>query len=170
MTRRFRRGVSRGPKNNIWSVILIEDLTIATTAIEADIVTLSDIQAAGTGFERFTLLRVRGWISVSKNVANQINSTLFMAIYTVDTDAAVADPSNANFYTEEDVLWTGGINQVANGAGAVESQSPVLMPVDVKAMRKIDSGRDVRFSAIGSAAGGQRISAVFRGLTRKGGN
>ena len=171
MARRgVRRGFSKGPKNNVWSVIVIEDLTIGTSTTEADIVTSSDLQAPLSGFQRFTLLRIRGWISVSKAVANTVASSLFMMIYTIDTDAGVSDPTNANDYVEEDVLWTWGHAQAANGAGAVESNDSVFIPVDVKAMRKIDSFRDVRFAVVSTGVGGVLLSAVLRGLTRKGGN
>ena len=65
-SRRVRRAGGRGPKNNVWSVVLIENQVVDTTTIEGDIVNSGDLQAAASGFQRFTLLRIRGWLSVSR--------------------------------------------------------------------------------------------------------
>ena len=167
--RRARYSSSRGPKNNVWSVVLIEDLVIDTIVTEADIVNAGDLQAAATGFQRFTLLRIRGWVSISKDVTSVVDSTLFMMIYATDNDAGVVDPSSAASYTDEDVLWTYGVKQEGYLAANTVSSSHTVQ-VDVKAMRKIDTSRNIRFAVVSSVAGLQRISAVFRGLTRKGGN
>ncbi len=168
--RRFRSAVSRGPKNNIWSVVLVDQQTVATTAIEGDIVNAADLQASATGFQRFTLLRIRGWLSFSKPVANQSAANIFFLIYTTDADAGVVSPINATTYATEDILYTQGLDFAANGAGAVEATTPLNFDIDVKAMRKIDTSRDVRFSVVSSIAGGISMSAVLRGLVRKGGN
>jgi len=170
MTRRRRAVASRGPKNNIWSVILIENLVISTTTIEADIITAQDIQATTTGFQRYTLLRIRGWVSMAKAVTSTTHVSMFMCIYVTDADAGVIDPTSANAYVDEDILWTGGALFEASGAGAVEPAQPLQFNIDVKAMRKIDTGRDVRFAVVATNAGNVRMSATLRALTRKGGN
>ena len=168
--RRARRSVSRGPKNNVWSVILIDEQTVDTSSIEGDIVNAGDLQAPLSGFQRFTLLRIRGWLSITKAVANTTSAAIFMVIYTTDADAAVIDTRVADNYTDEDILWTGGVAFAANGAGAVEQSPGVQFDIDVKAMRKIDTSRDVRFSFTSTAVGAIVVSGLLRALVRKGGN
>ena len=168
--RRFRSAVSRGPKNNIWSVVLLDEVVVGTAAVEGDIVNAAELQGAGTGFQRYTLLRIRGWLSVSKPVASVVAQNLFMIIYTTDANAGTVDALNATTYAVEDILWTGGVGYPANGVGAVEAQPPTQIHVDVKAMRKIDTSRDVRFAFEGSAVGTMTVSGLLRGLVRKGGN
>jgi len=169
-SRRFRRAVSRGPKNNIWSVVLIDELIVDAAGSEGDIVNSTDLQASATGFQRFTLLRIRGWLSFSKAVTSQVATNLMMIIYVTDSDATGVGALNATTYSKEDVLWTYGLDYAANGAGAVEAQTPITVNVDVKAMRKIDTSRDVRFSVVASSAGLIKMSGILRGLVRKGGN
>jgi len=162
--------VSRGPKNNIWSVILIDNQVVDTTVVEGDIVNNGDLQAAATGFQRFTLLRVRGWLSITKPPENTVAASIFMIIYVTDLNAGTVDPTNATKYTEEDILWTGGVQFEGAGAGAVEVATPIVLDIDVKAMRKIDTSRDVRFSFLSTGVGGIVVSGLMRGLVRKGGN
>jgi len=52
----------------------------ATTVVEGNIVEASDLQAPLSGFQRFTLLRVRGWLSFSKDPVNTANSGIFIII------------------------------------------------------------------------------------------
>ena len=168
--RRFSRSISRGPKNNVWSVVLLDEVVVDTGVVEADIVNAGDLQAAATGFQRFTLLRVRGWLSISKDAANLGGTSVFMIVYTTDNDAGTVSPIVAATYTDEDVLWSAGADFPAAGTANISLMAPTQIELDVKAMRKIDTSRNVRFSIIGSSAGAVTVSGVLRGLVRKGGN
>ncbi len=170
MARRSRRGFSRGPKNNIWTVVQIEDLVISLTPFEANIVQPSEIQGAATSFQRFTLLRIRGWLSAAPNVVNVAAGSFVWAIYVTDEDAVVRGPLDTILYTDDDVLATGGVQFGISGAGAVERNVGKTWDIDVKAMRKIDSGKEVRLTVESSVGNLTMISGVIRGLVRKGGN
>jgi len=101
---------------------------------------------------------------------NTANSGIFIIIYTTDADAGTVSPLNATSYTDEDILWTGGCDFNGAGAGAVEQTAGYLLDVDVKAMRKINTSRDVRFAVESTGSGGVKMSGILRALTRKGGN
>jgi len=164
-----RRSVSRGPKNNIWSVVLLESAAIGAGITEGDIVNASDMQAPLTGFQRYTLLRIRGWLAVSKAIGATADAG-FMMIYVTDADSATDDPSVAATYTDEDILWTGGYEFSPFVVGALEPSQNVRIDIDVKSMRKIDTSRDVRFAFTQNLNGSTTVSGVLRALVRKGGN
>ena len=167
----MRGGAGRGPKNNVWTVLVLEDQAVDNAVIEGDIVNNTELEPAASGLQRYTLLRIRGWLSVSRDPVLTTDVTLFMAIYLTDLNAGTVDASNATKYTEEDVIWTAGVNFAGAGAGAVEVAPPARFDVDVKAMRRFTSGSDVRITFIGNqAASGLLVSGVMRALVRKGGN
>ncbi len=165
-----RRSVSRGPKNNIWSVVLIDGVSVGSGITEGDIVNAGDLQAPLTGFQRYTLLRIRGWLSIAHGIAALADQSVFMIIYVTDADAGTQDPSDATTYTDEDILWTGGLQLAGYVAGAVTPQKGTDINIDVKAMRKIDTSRDIRFAFTQTTNGDTLVSGVLRALVRKGGN
>jgi len=171
MSRRMRRGVSRGPKNNIWSVVQIEDTSISTTPVLAVIAKSSEWQGSGTSFQHATLLRIRGWLSLAKNISQLASGSCQMAIYVVDEDAANISALSTALYTDEDVIWTGGVQFPDTGVGNVEGAGgPTQFDVDVKSMRKIRTGSEVRLTLTSSETGLCQASGVIRALIRKGGN
>ncbi len=168
MARRLRRSISRGPKNNVWSVVLLEQALVDDTpTVEAVIVAAGEWQPASSGFEHATLLRIRGWLTASASFVASDSQVLFAMIYVVDKDAASANPLNATSYAEEDVLWTGGWAWPQRGTGAVERDVSQQMLIDVKSMRKIDSGRDVRLALRASSTTVLEVSGIVRALIRK---
>ena len=170
--RRFGRAVRRGPKNNIWTVILMDELTVGTTAIEVNIVQGSDWTGSVGGFQRATVMRVRGWLSVSADPTLTVATSYFMMIYVTDEDTAVQDPSALQTYADEDILWTGGFALAAGNAGAVEQRKAVYDTViDIKSMRKLSIGQELRLSMISGDSGAAiSVAGLLRGLVRKGGN
>ena len=165
-----RGGYSRGPKNNIWSVIQIEQATLDGTVVDADIVQSSEWQGSGTSFQRATLLRIRGWLSVTQTAVDTDAGTAVFAIYVVDANAAAISPRNTSLYTDEDVLWTWGTQFGGRGVGAVETAQAFNATIDVKSMRKLNTAMDVRLAMIATSAAPCLVSGVVRGLIRKGGN
>ena len=168
MTRRVRRGRSSGPKNNIWSVVQMEDVSISTTPVDVVIMAPGEWQPAGSGFEHATLLRIRGWLSASKGTAVGVGS-LQMAIYVVDEDALTIGALTTALYAEEDVIWTGGVQFGASSA-SVEAPPSVPFNIDIKSMRKISSATDIRLTLESSVTGLCFVSGLMRALIRKGGN
>jgi len=170
MARRRGRSVSRGPKNNIWTVVILDVVSITTSVTEANIVEPDDWQPSTSGFERATLLRIRGWLCAA-SIPTDVNAASLMAmIYVCDADDSVNSPSAVASYTKEDVLWSYGWSWPGANAASVEKPSSTTVMVDVKAMRKISSAQEVRLSVVGSDATTATVSGVLRALIRKGGN
>jgi len=164
----FRR--PRGPKNNAWSILIVEEQAVSTVAIEADVVNSGEWES-GSSFERATLLRLRGNLSVSMPKTNTTINTIFLAIYLVDLNAGVKAPNTVAFYTDEDVLWSTAVLFQAGVAGSLEVPPTVQIPVDIKSMRKMTSGTEIRLTMISTtAAQNINVSGVLRGLIRMGGN
>ena len=152
--------------NNVWTAVVMAQVLMDTTSQQAVIVTPDEWQAASTGFKHATLLRIRGWISIAKVQAVDTAQGIFLAIYVDDQTSGSASPGVAATYNTEDILWSGGVSFAGSDAASLESLTSFNLDVDVKAMRRIDSGESVRFvftSTVNSAA---VISGVLRGLVR----
>ena len=168
---RQRRSVraSRGPKNNIWTVVQVSNAAQSSSPSGADIVIASD-WVASAGFERATLLSIRGYISAAPDVVDVSTGSLAMLIYIADKDTANVDPQAVATYTEEDVLWTGGAQASGQGIAAIEARPSFNWEVNVKSMRRITNGEDVRIGAAASVGLDWRWTFVLRALLRRGGN
>ena len=167
VTRRLQRAASRGPKNNVWTAILMDELAVDNTpAVDAVIVDKSDWSGA-SGNEKATLLRIRGYVNVSKATGGATH--MYMAIYVADKDTGVLSVSGVAAYVDEDILWTHGVNLPSSTAGTV---MPVYVDIDVKSMRRINSSQEVRLTMQGDIGNTtvMIVSGVIRGLVRKGGN
>jgi len=167
---RVRRSYSksRGPKNNIWTALVLSEVAIATSVVESTIVTPGDWSGqVGTGFEKATLLRTRGWLSASLNQVSTIHASLFMMIYVTDAGDATHSPSLAASYATEDVLWSAGYIWGPGNASALERTPTMYFSVDIKSMRKFDSAKQLRLSLVSTASAGLEVSGVLRGLMRK---
>ncbi len=169
---RRRRGFSarRGPKNQIWTVIVIEDVAVANTAVDSIIVASSDWSRGGS-FEKATVLRTRRWLSISTSPTQTVKAGFFAAIYAVDEDNTAVAAHLPALYSDEDVLWTGGFMIPAGNATAVERPAAFNFDIDVKSMRKINNGQELRLATVVGASGlTTRMSGVIRALVRIGGN
>ncbi len=170
---RVTRAVSCGPKNNLWAVVIAERVTIAAGGQTADqLLTTADwSRGAVGGSERATILRVRGYMSFTgKNAVGARGSAALMAYLTVVDEDITTDvsPGVASTYIDEDILWTRGHSWSAVAAG--ENRADVYWDVDVKAMRKIRIGQDLRMVWSNFAVETLERSMVLRTLIRIGGN
>jgi len=173
---RSRRAAGRrssGPKNNIWTTVIADRVTVAANGQTADVIVATTDWARGSvgGSERATILRVRGWMSFAgKRIAGAVGSAGLMAYLTVvDEDISTdADPKTAATYIDEDILWTHGASLSA--AAVAESRASVFWEVDVKAMRKIRIGQELRMVWANLGAESIERSMVLRALLRVGGN
>jgi len=168
--RRAFRSTSRGPKDQVWAtVILVNQVVDDDPTIQFNLVQPTDWTAVGSA-ERATVLRVRGWLAFSPPLG--VPSTMFSIISLMDEDIGVggSSPVDAATYGDEDILWTYG-QSVAVTAAATDIVIPTIN-VDIKSMRKITSGMDLRISleSAGPAAAGWTINGVLRSLVRRGGN
>jgi len=166
---RIRRTYAKksGPKNNVWTAVTLANVVVSTTTIEVDIVDPDEWQPATTGFEHATLLRIRGWLSLSRNETNDASGTMFMMIYVTDEDDGVHDPSLPATYNTEDVIWTSGCAFSSQQASSLEVGPTIQLDVDVKAMRKIDSSRQVRLALVATSNNLVLVGGVLRALVRK---
>ena len=169
-SRRRARQERSGPKNQLWTALLIEELLFDDTpAEEANLVEAAD-WSLGTGFERATLLRVRGWINVIRSFSSAGNATAFMAIYKTDADDPVRAFDNVAEYVDEDILWTAGVLSPPSSA-TPSGASVIRLEVDIRVMRKITVSDQIRVSFVhGDAGDSSIVSAVLRSLVRVGGN
>ena len=163
------RGKSSGPKNQLWTAVLFNGAPVSDSpAIEGGIVEPADWSSAA-GFEKATLLRIRGWLSIVPVASSASAGTCFIAIYKVDADDPVRAFDNVVEYVDEDVIWTGGVSWTA--ATATPDLVPKTLVVDVKSMRKIDVAQEIRVSFVCGAVNDDcLVSGVLRALVRKGGN
>ena len=93
---------------------------------------------------------------------------MFCYVTLMDEDAPVAAADLVQTYTDEDILWTGGGAMTVtdtNATGIV-----VDMPIDIKAMRKMRRGQELRLVVTNPSATVQVANFVIRALLRKGGN
>jgi hypothetical protein len=144
VARRALRRAVRRHRDLIWVTTLIQASILESTPVDiADIVLPADWSAGNTGFDRATLLGIRGWYNILQStVGTSADATAaFMAFYM--TDALVVanpfDPSVAAQYNAVDILWTDGL---AIGATAMPAQASTQ--VNIKAKRKITSQSNVR--------------------------
>jgi len=169
--KRVSRGAaSRGPKNNVWTTVLADAFGIATGATQQfNVVQDNDWTTVG-GQERATVLRIRGWLALHNKITTGVlpEGSWFAYLTVQDEDAPAAVADVALTYAEEDILWTdGGVFTVTdtNATGHVSYRR-----IDVKAMRKIRTGQELRLVVTNSVANTIDFSAVVRALLRRGGN
>jgi len=156
MPRRPSRGsrrFSKGKKDWLWTAFVSDLGTISTTAIGFDIVEGSMWERSGTGRERATLTRIRGWLSVRTLIANaQYNA----AIIRLHNGRGTPDPSDASVLVNDDILWT---YSTLSTADAVTTQE-----VDVPVKRKLSSADDIRFVEISDTVNAFSSSYTLRSL------
>jgi len=163
--RRTTRSFRRGPRNLIWASVAFDQVNVDNTpAIEGNIVEPSD-WVSGIGQQSATLKRIRGYLSISK-VASAVQG-MYMAIYKSDEDTGVLSVNGVAAYTDEDILWTGGVvlPETPTGEGAAKT-----IIIDVKAQRKVLAGEDIRI-ALQAFVGNtivMQVSGILRGLVDKG--
>ncbi len=171
MARNRSRSVKRGPKNQVWTTILNQSVTIIAGATKTGTNIVQDDDWSGAnGQERATILRVRGWFSLVNKFATGsfAGGGFFAYVGLYDNDELSAPANLAGTYAAEDIMATWGKEFAFTDTGTVgDVWSEVI---DIKAMRKIRTGQALRFVATNSTANDAKISLVIRALVRKGGN
>ena len=170
--RRFSRAVGprKGPKNLVWASVLASSQNVGTgTFLSFNIVQDNDWVRA-SGLERATLLRIRGWWSwITKDATGSHDGgPIFAYIGIYDEDETSADPSQVATYGEEDILWTSGLELPFTDSGAGQTQ--FNEKIDVKAMRRIRKGQEVRLVIANKGVSDGELTLLVRGLLTIGGN
>jgi len=143
---KFRR--SRAVKRNrdlIWVTTIFQASLIETPGIDiADVVLPADWQS-GTGFDRATLLGVRGWICISQTAAGTAADIpgIWTAMYIcgIDSPANTFDPYLAIDYVNYDTLWSYGY------VGEASTRTQPSVQLNIKSKRKLTTGQEVRYAA-----------------------
>jgi len=172
MANRARGRVQRGRQvrgQNVWSVVLWTDLTIASGGlVSVDVISDSDWVPAG-GTARATIKRTRGWaVTNSKDdaAAHAFNiQYLYLGVY--DEDEASLGGELVSTYVDEDIMWTGGGMQPFQDA-AFPGSAALHWEVDSKAQRRIKNGQELRFVITNVSTDTVETSGVMRSLLTRG--
>jgi len=168
--RHANRAVSRrGPKNNLWTVVKPSISLASGLTSEISIVQDSDWER-GASLEHATVLRVRGWMGMLTKIATGVSGTgvIFAYIAVQSEDAASDSAALVGTYADNDILWTGGWHLPFTEDLA--TQLAWNFTIDVKSMRKIHTGQELRLVVTNSNPGALAITGVVRALLRIGGN
>jgi len=114
-----------------------------------------------------TLLRMRGWLEICVNeITADINFAYMIVAYVLDDDEdpSTSPPGSVGTYTHEDVLWTNGGFWFSPSAVPIDFSPGKHHEIDIKAKRKITSGKTVHVNIQNVGAGSLAVSGVIRGL------
>jgi len=163
MARRRSRGRSSGAKgaNYVWTAVL-PGFGLITAGDESLIVAKTDWSNI-VGFERATIMTVRGWLSFTSG--GTAAADYKWAIVLVDEDVPIQSSLLADFYTDEDILWTGGGRKALTDAG--DNSWQINHDVNVKAKRKMTSGQELRIIFDVTATSSIHVVGVLRALLKK---
>jgi len=170
MARRGRgRRMARKPGDLVWTVVENDNFSIATgvTIGGSDIVADTDWTVI-SGQERATIMRVRGWFSFTVGPAAVLTSagSVFVYIGLFDADESAPSASDADSYVDEDILATYGHNFPYSNISQTSPDSWSEV-VDIKAMRRIRTGQDLRFVITNEHSLSVEVSFVIRALLKK---
>jgi len=144
--RRFRGSrAAKRTKDLIWVTTTFQASLVETAGIDiVDIVIPTD-WATAAGFDRCTLLGIRGWYCVAQTAAGTAVDIpgIWLAIYVSAKDAVndLMDPFLAQSYVDYDTLWTGGYI----GEASTRTQPP--RDFAIKTKRKLSSAQELRMAA-----------------------
>ncbi len=144
--RRVRRAVRRA-KDLVWITTIVE-ASVAETALDiAQVLVSADWSGGNVGFDRCTLMAVRGWIGMAQIAASTANEAtgLWLALYVTDGSLALnnMDPQVATEYVQFDTLWTDGLAISTSSTSAAMKATQL----DIKARRKLTTASEVRLAA-----------------------
>ena len=169
MANRNRHRATRTKGALIWTVVgnTRFQINAGVTVSGSDIVEDTDWTTVG-GQERATLMRIRGWFSVNQGPVGVLTASGPVSAYIglFDADEAAPSASAINTYVDEDILATYGhgfpYTDIGESPGTFWDQH-----VDVKAMRKIRTGQDVRFVITNDNPTAVYISFIMRALVKR---
>jgi len=170
MANRHRgRRATRAKGALIWTTIVNDTVTIlpAATKTGTDIVADADWTQV-SGAERAMIMRVRGWFSVAPDPVLAVTGSfgVFAYIGVYDADEPSLSALLADTYSDEDIMATYGHQFGHQDIG--EAPGPQWdQAVDVKAMRKIRRGQELRFVVTNGGSVDIQISLVIRALVKR---
>ncbi len=164
MTRKRQSRATGRKVGKIWTANVFSELDALATVISVNLVEEQDIAP----FAHLMMQTVRGWIHVAPLTGSVLDDTIFMAIVVVDEDVASTSasmlPTAADFYVDEDILWTGGA-VTTHGVGTVVGGGGHWFDINLKTKRRIRDGQDLRFVFANlDGTGEQIVSGVLRTL------
>jgi len=167
--RRTSRATRKGQNNQTWGAVVFEQTVDDAPAIEVEIMTGAD-WSVGSGLERATLLRVRGWLSaVPSSPVATADGGLYLQVYLTDVDSPLGQPPDTALAYVEDSLWTGGTMFGPGHANAVEGLRAYQFSFDVKAMRRVTSDQSLRLIMVTTSARFMVVGGLARALVRRSG-
>ena len=165
-TRRARPSRKSGAL--IWATVLNSDSTIlpGATKTGTDIVSDSDWTTVG-GQERATILRIRGWFSVTTVPVGALTDSgpIFAYVGMYDADELFISAAVAGTYSDEDIMATWG--HVFPYYTIGDPGKSWTERVDIKAMRKIRTGQDLRFVMTNLSSVDVDVSLLLRALIKR---
>jgi len=146
--RSFRRFRS-GKRDYIWTTTRVEQ-TIADDALVSitNLVAPSDWEASTTGFDRGTLLGIRGWLATLQSAAATTADQTMVASFIIKNSSAAStafSPLAAASYDSSDVLWCGGQLLQSSAASDRARYDMAQQQVFVKSKRKLTSADTIDF-------------------------
>jgi len=171
-SRSFRR-FSRGKRDYIWCTTRV-DQTIADDELLSitTLVSPSDWEASTTGFDRGTIVAIRGWLNIAQmaSATNADQSTVMSYIAKNSSAASTAfTPLTAASYDSTDVMWCTGTVLAASVAGD-RARLDTTVQLDVRTKRKIDSSEVLQIVSamdIDTASPTAAICGIVRVLVQR---
>jgi hypothetical protein len=154
----------------IWITTVVSASMLEATALDYGLLVIPTDWGSQVGFDRCTLMGIRGWVSYSQQAAATAAEAtgFYTAVYVTDASVTVnsMDPSTATEYQDFDTLWTDGMSltQTTGTAGPFLSRQ-----IDIKTRRKLTSASSVRaagFVDSDTATPRVNINGVFRSLLK----
>ena len=165
---RVRRAVKRH-KDLVWITSIMDASLLESTPTDIlDVVLSGDWSLGNTGFDRCTLIAVRGWMSATQTTASTAgeSTAVYGAMYVTNGDVPSnsMDPSVATEFVTNDTIWTYGM-----GLGSMTASVGIVQhnwELQVKAKRKLSTASRVSIAAVvaGADTGTPRVS--FNGCVR----
>jgi len=142
MRSRSVRRFSRGKRDYIWCTSRIDQAIIDDEGLSiSTLVSPSDWEASTTGFDRGTLVAIRGWLATSQAANGTTADQTMVAMYIAKNNSAAASafsPLLASAYDSTDILWCSGTLIQSTAAGE-RGRLDTTLQLDIKAKRKISS-------------------------------
>ena len=159
-TRTFaRRGTKKQDVKWAQPALILDQVVANATTLSVSLLLDADWDAL-LSFERVTLLRIRGWISIA-GVASSTTGGAFWAIYKTGIATAAPNPTLGASYSDNDTLLTGGA-QAGTSTTTVSNINHEL--IDVKTKRILTPNDSIVWVIRATGTSTQRVSGFLRCL------
>jgi len=173
---RARRSFRRNDRSGlIWTATASDGLALegtapaATNVVQFPVVNMGLDVGGGIGQESATLLRIRGWFNIVSTQSEAGNCSIMGGVAVSEDDAAIVDFTDVANYTQQDILWTWGMNYHAPSIIMTEPDYGRFVEVDIKSKRRLKEGQQVTLNiavAVGSTGPLFLVSGVLRALLK----